>query len=143
MDTRFDLENPFMKMRGFFIKRDGDLFCKNLMSAVMGNVFYRPVNPSFKIMLAHHAILLRAYTAGKFFASVRMDEELHCFAEFISDKLRQCFYLYMRFIYIEIPWYRKMAIAMKGAAVFYYPQVMNVDPIFPAVFIQQANKVIK
>jgi hypothetical protein len=64
-----------------------------------------------------------------------MNKELNGLPIFFFNQAGQGINFFVRFMHIQIPGNGQVAIQMYPAAIFYDPQVMQVNPVLPAVLI--------
>ena len=72
-----------------------------------------------------------------------MDKQLNTTAKILIHQLVEPLDFLMRLMNIEVPGHRQMAVKMQGGAIFYDPQVVQVNPVLPPIGLLQADHVFQ
>ena len=99
------------------------------MLLVGENIGQCPFQPFLQRVLANLAICFNTDSATKRQAAIRMHKQFQRIIKFFPDQRIQCINFFMGFVHVQVPGNGKMAIHMQAAAVFYYTQIVHVNPV--------------
>lgn len=102
-----------------------------------------PFDPFFKGMFADIAALFHTDAAGEVETGIGMDKEFHGLPETAPDERGERIDLRMRLEHIEVPGQGQMTVDMQAIPIFDYPQIVEIDPILPAMRIQISDQVLQ
>src|SRR3546814_3448987 len=99
----------------------------------------RPSDTPGKGVMSYRTIIFDANGAGGGKTAVRMDKQFDGAAELFSDEIAQDVNFRVCLMHIQIPGHGKVAVNVKRAPVLDDADVMDVDPVFTPVMIENVD----